>query len=804
MTAPDRSHHGEELAIDPVCGMTVDPESAAGSTEYNGHTYYFCNPHCLRKFQAEPEKYLGGTVDKQQSTSAGYSVLGTQYAGGAAGSATATQADSPIHRSPLTSHPSPLTTQYVCPMHPEVVSDRPGSCPKCGMALEPRTVSLEEGPSAELVDMSRRFWIGVALTLPLFLLHLAHLLFAARLPVLDAPWVAWVQCALATPVVFWCGWPFFERAWASVVNRSANMFTLIAVGVGAAYFYSLFALLAGDLLPAGFKSHGVVELYFETAAVITVLVLLGQVLELRARGRTSAALRKLLGLAPKTARVIGPDGREQDIPLELVQPGDLLRIRPGEKVPVDGVVTEGHSSVDESMISGEPIPVEKVPGSKVIGGTVNGNGGLVMRAERVGSETLLANIVRLVSEAQRSRAPVQRVADRVSRYFMPAVMVVSLLTFVGWSLWGAEPRLANGLVCAIAVLIIACPCALGLATPMAVMVGTGRGAEAGVLIRNAEALENLARVNTLVVDKTGTLTEGKPRLASMEAAEGFTKEDVLRLAASLEAASEHPLAGAIVREAEAQRLPSAAVQHFQSVPGKGVLGEVEGHQLVLGNEALLTEQGIALDSLAHRAEALRSGGHTVVFLALDRRLAGLLSVVDPVRESAREAIRELRAQRLPIIMLSGDNKIAARAVADTLHIDDVIAEVLPQEKSTAVKQLQEKGYVVAMAGDGVNDAPALAQADVGIAMGTGTDVAMESAAITLVQGDLRALLRARRLSRATMRTIYQNLFLAFIYNTLSIPLAAFGILPPILASAAMSLSSVSVIANSLRLRAAKL
>jgi Cu+-exporting ATPase len=686
-------------------------------------------------------------------------------------------------------------------MDPEVVSDRPGSCPKCGMALEPRTVTLEEGPNPELTDMSRRFWVSVVLGLPLVLMHMGPMVLGGTWHFLHTPLGSWVQLLLATPVVLWCGWPFFERAWTSLVNRSPNMFTLIAAGVGAAYLYSLIAAVAPGIFPKGFKtSEGGVELYFETAAMITILVLLGQVLELRARSQTSSAIRKLLGLAPKTARLVGPDGREQDVPLELVQPGDVLRIRPGEKVPVDGVVTEGRSSVDEAMISGEPIPVEKEPGSKLIGGTVNGTGSLLMRAERVGSETLLAHIVRMVSEAQRSRAPVQRLVDQVSRYFMPAVIAVSILTFLFWSQWGPPPQLAHALVSAIAVLIIACPCALGLATPMAIMVGTGRGAEAGILIKNAEALEILQKADTLVVDKTGTLTEGRPKLAVVEPVEGFTAEELLRLAGSLERGSEHPLATAIVKGAEAKGVRLSEVRDFQSYTGKGVVGQVEGRKVVLGNVALMTEQGINPDALRPRVEALRTEGQTVMLVAVDGRLAGVIGVADPIRESTPEAVRILHGDGLRLIMLTGDSQTTAQAVARKLGIDEVIAEVLPEQKGAVIKRLQEEGHIVAMAGDGINDAPALALAHIGIALGTGTDVAIESASITLVQGDLRALARARQLSRATMRTIRQNLFLAFIYNTLSIPAAALGILHPIWASAAMSLSSLSVVGNSLRLR----
>jgi Cu+-exporting ATPase len=688
-------------------------------------------------------------------------------------------------------------------MDPEVISDRPGPCPKCGMALEPRTVTLEEGPNPELVDMSRRFWVGLALTVPLLLV--------AMTPILP-PWsgLPWLELVLATPVVFWCGWPFFQRAWVSVVQRSPNMFTLIALGVSAAYFYSVVATVAPWLFPEQVRqgghmhAEGTVPVYYETAAAITVLVLVGQVLEARARGRTSAAIRKLLGLAPRTARVIRGDGREEDVPLAQVRPGDLLRVRPGEKVPVDGTATEGRSAVDESMISGEPMPIEKEPGARLIGGTVNGTGGLVMRAERVGSDTLLAHIVRMVGEAQRSRAPIQRLVDRVSRYFVPAVLAVSVLTFVLWLGLDRSPdRLAHALVNAVAVLIIACPCALGLATPIAIMVGTGRGAETGVLIRNAEALEVLHRADTLVVDKTGTLTEGRPRLVAVEAAPGFTTQDVLRLAAGLEVASEHPLATAIVRGAEERGVAPARAQDFQSLPGKGVVGKADGRSVVLGNVALLTGHGIDTSDLLPRIEDLRKQGETVLLAGVDGQLAGLVGVADPVRASTPEAIRDLRGDGLRIIMLTGDSKTTAETVARRLGIDEVIAEVLPQDKIEVVRRLQREGHVVAMAGDGINDAPALAQAQVGIAMGTGTDVAMESAGVTLVQGDLRGIARARRLSRATMRNIRQNLFLAFVYNTLAVPLAAVGLISPVLASAAMTLSSLSVVGNALRLRRVK-
>jgi P-type Cu+ transporter len=754
--------------VDPVCGMTVNPATARASTVYEGKSYYFCCPSCLQKFQADPQRYLAGRPAPQPSA------------------------------------PAPAGTVYTCPMDPEVRQDHPGVCPKCGMALEPRTVTVEEGPNPELVDMSRRFWIGLVLTLPLLFIAMGGMLPVPALRELLARVPDWVQLLLATPVVLWCGWPFFARAWTSVVHRSPNMFTLIALGVGAAYVYSVAATLAPESFPEGFRMHGKVPMYFESAAVITVLVLLGQVLEVRARSQTSGAIKRLLGLAPKTARVVGPDGREQDIPLELVQPGDVVRVRPGEKVAVDGVVIEGRSAVDESMITGEPIPAEKEPGTRVVTGTVNGTGSLLMRAERVGADTLLAQIVRLVGEAQRSRAPVERLVNRVSRFFVPAVLLVSAATFVGWAVWGPEPRLAYALLNAVAVLIIACPCALGLATPMSIMVGLGRGAENGVLIRDAEALEVLHKADTLVVDKTGTLTEGKPRLAMVQPVGGIAEDELLRLAAGPERASEHPLAAAVVQGAEARGLAPAEVRDFESFTGKGVVGTVAGRQVVLGNAALLSERGIAVEELLARAEALRAEGQTVLLAAVDGRPAGLIGVTDPVRASTPEAVRLLHADGLRLIMLTGDNRITAEAVARKLGLDEVIAEVLPPQKRDVVKRLQEQGRVVAMAGDGINDAPALAQADVGIAMGTGTDVAMESAGITLVHGDLRAIARARRLSRATMRNIRQNLFLAFVYNTVSIPVAALGLITPVWASAAMSLSSLSVVGNALRLRRAKL
>jgi len=698
--------------------------------------------------------------------------------------------------------------EYVCPMHPQIVRDAPGSCPICGMALEPRTVTGDE-ENAELRDMTRRFWVSVALSVPLLAFVMGDMLPGQPLRHgLSSRLMAWLQLVLATPVVLWGGWPFFARGWASIVNRSLNMFTLIALGTGTAYVYSVVAALAPGMFPESFRTHGgEVELYFEAAAIITTLVLLGQVIELRARSQTSSAIKALLGLTPKTARRLRDDGGEEDVSLDEVRPGDRLRVRPGERVPVDGVFLEGTSAVDESMVTGEPIPVEKAPGSRVTGGTVNGPGGFVMRAERVGSDTLLAQIVRMVSEAQRSRAPIQRLADTVSAYFVPAVVAVAVISAAVWGLLGPEPRMAYALVNAVAVLIIACPCALGLATPMSIMVATGRGAMAGVLIKNAEALEILERIDTLVVDKTGTLTEGKPRLASLVTAPGHSESDLLRLAASLERGSEHPLAAAIVAGAEERKLTLSAVGDFRSITGKGVAGRVEGRTVALGNHRLMQDLGVPIGDLAERADALRRDGQTAMFVAVDGRIAGLVGVADPIKESTPEALRLLRESGVRVVMLTGDSRATAETVARKLGITEIEAEVLPDQKSAVVKRLQAEGRIVAVAGDGINDAPALAQAHVGIAMGTGTDVAMESADITLVKGDLRGIARARRLSQATMRNIRENLFFAFVYNALGVPIAAgvlyplFGLLlNPIIASAAMSFSSVSVIFNALRLR----
>jgi Cu+-exporting ATPase len=759
--------------IDPVCGMTVDPAKSAGSHVHEGTAYYFCSKHCLAKFQAAPQQYLA------KKTADGVLPASSGSAG-----------------------------KYTCPMHPEIVQDGPGTCPKCGMALEPTQPSLEDGPDPELVMMQRRFWIGTALTVPIFLIAMAGLF---PLPALtrflhdNMALLNWVQLALATPVVLWCGWPFFERAWHSVVHRSPNMFTLIALGVGAAYVYSVLATIAPGIFPEGFRTMGnAVEPYFDSAAVIVVLVLLGQVLELRARMQTGAAIRALLGLVPKTARVVSDDGQEHDVPLEQVMVGNRLRIRPGEKVPVDGLVLEGQSAVDESMITGEPMPVEKTANSKVVGGTVNGTGGLLIQAERIGSDTLLSQIVRMVGEAQRSRAPIEKLVNRVSLVFVPAVLLIAVLTFVGWSVWGTEPRLAHALVNAVAVLIIACPCALGLATPMAIMVGTGRGATAGVLFRDVEALETLRNADTLIVDKTGTLTEGKPKLTTLQSVAGFDEKTLLAIAAGMEKQSEHPLATAIVRGAEDRQIAPAEIRNFQSVTGKGIRGEADGRQVAIGNPAMLEDAGINLKSVEQQLEHLRSEGQTVMIVAVDGRVAGLLGVADPIKSTTAEALGLLHAEGLQVIMLTGDHRITAEAVARSLKIDQVIAGVLPEQKGEVVARLQREGHIVAMAGDGINDAPALAKANVGIAMGTGTDVAIESAAVTLVKGDLRAIVRARILSRATSASIRQNLFLAFIYNGLCLPLAAFGLVSPMWASAAMSLSSVSVIVNSLRLRNIKL
>jgi P-type Cu+ transporter len=820
------------LVTDPVCGMRIDPTTARGGHyDHDATRYYFCNPSCRTRFASDPGKYLhpGATPDHAAMHAGNHAANGAAHAAAAAG-ATFRSGDSgtvyfcPMDPEVRQDHPgscpkcgmalepdlstAPSTrVEYTCPMHPEIVRSEPGNCPICGMALEPRTVTLEEQKNPELADMTRRFWSGVALGLPVFLLTMGDMVLGMGLGGrVDLGMTNWIGLVCATPVVLWAGWPFFERGWASIVNRHANMFTLIALGVGAAYIFSVIATIAPQVFPEGFRVHGVVETYFDTSVVITVLVLLGQVLELRARGRTSAAIRHLLGMAPKTARVIR-DGSETDLPIAHVQVGDILRIRPGEKVPVDGVVVEGRSAVDESMVTGEPIPTEKEPGTRVTGATINGTGSLTMKAERVGSDTLLAQIVKMVGEAQRTRAPIQRLADVISSYFVPAVVVIAMAAFIAWAVFGPEPRLALALLSAVAVLIIACPCALGLATPMAIMVGTGRGAAAGVLVRNAEALERLEKVDTLVIDKTGTLTEGRPRLVHVAASDPFQEADVLRFAAAIEQPSEHPLAAAIMAGARERAIDVPKASHFESLTGLGVSGTVEGRQVLLGNRRLLETHRIDVTALTTDADRLRAEGQTVMFLAIDGKAAGTIGAADPLKATTADAIAALHREGLRIVMLTGDNERTARAVAAKLGLDEVIAEVLPDQKRAAVQRLQREGRSVAMAGDGINDAPALAEASVGIAMGTGTDVAMESAGVTLVKGDLRAIVRALRLSRATMKNIRQNLFLAFVYNAIGVPVAAGVLYPftgllisPIWASAAMTFSSVSVIANALRLR----
>jgi len=794
---------------DPVCGMTISTEDAAGTYAYHGETYYFCNPGCLKKFKADPDLYLHPEHKAPPAAGGKEAVYICPMDPEIRQMGPGTCPKCGMALEPETIAALPVRTEYTCPMHPEIIRDAPGACPICGMALEPREVTGEE-VNHELIDMTRRFWTSVVLTAPMLVLMVSEMLPGKPLQMLLGPKaLLLVQFAFATPVVLWGGWPFFVRGWQSLVNRHLNMFTLIALGTGASYLYSIAATLFPALFPESFRDphSGALAVYFEPSAVIVTLVLLGQVLELRARSQTSSAIRSLLGLAPKTARVLLDDGREEDSPIAGIAAGARLRVRPGEKVPVDGVVLEGTSAVDESMISGEPLPVEKTAGSKVTGATVNGTGSFVMRAERVGADTVLAQIVRMVGEAQRTRAPIQRLADIVAGWFVPVVILVSLSTFAIWSLYGPEPRLAYALVNAVAVLIIACPCALGLATPMSIMVGTGRGASAGVLIRNAEALETLEKVDTVVVDKTGTLTEGKPVLISVFPVDGQEETTLLRLAASLERASEHPLAAAIVRGAETRKATLAPVENFQSQTGKGVTGTVEGHAVAIGNAALLDTLSIDPKELLAKAEALRQKGQTVMLVAIDGKAAGILGVADPIKPSTQEAIKLLHEAGLRVVMLTGDSKTTAEAVAHQLGIDEVHAQVLPEQKGEAIKQLQAAGHKVAMAGDGVNDAPALAQADVGIAMGTGTDVAMESAGVTLVKGDLLGLVRARKLSQATMSNIRQNLFFAFVYNIVGVPVAAgvlypfFGLLlSPMMASAAMTFSSVSVIMNALRLR----
>jgi P-type Cu+ transporter len=809
--------------IDPICGMDVEPNNAAGKYIYNGQTYYFCSHHCLAKFKEDPDEFLKshgpghvahthGHVHAAPQTSKGDKPEGGVYVCPMDPEVRAAQ-HGPCPKCGMALEPAApsapsIKTEYVCPMHPEIVRPEPGFCPICGMALEPRTVALDDEVNPELIDMTRRFWSCLVLTAPIFFLAMSDMIPGQPVQRIVSPQLLnWLQLLLATPVVLWGGWPFFQRGWASIINRSLNMFTLIAIGVGTAYIYSIIATLFPHLFPQSFRGHnGEVGVYFDAAAVITTLVLLGQVLELRARSKTSRAIKALLGLAPKTARLIRDDGTEADVPLEQVKPGNRLRVRPGEKIPVDGIVLEGTTSVDESMITGEPIPVEKTKGSKVTGGTVNGTGSFIMRAERVGSDTLLAQIVRMVAEAQRSRAPIQKLADVVAGYFVPAVVLVAVLTFIIWALAGPEPAMAYALVNAVAVLIIACPCALGLATPMSIMVGTGRGATAGVLIKNAEALEVLEKIDTLVVDKTGTLTEGKPRLVSVIPMRGQDEGELLYLAASLERGSEHPLAGAIISGAEERGLKVADAREFRSMTGKGVIGSVDGKRVALGNRKLLEELHVEASDLSERSVELRGDGQTVMYVVVEGAVAGLVSVADPVKPSTAEAIQMLHEDGIKIVMLTGDNRTTAEAVAKKLSIDEVHAEVLPEQKGNLIKRLQAEGRTVAMAGDGVNDAPALAQAHVGIAMGTGTDVAMESAGVTLVKGDLRGIAKARRLSRGTMRNIRENLFFAFIYNVLGIPIAAGVLYPfsgmllsPVIASVAMTFSSVSVIGNALRL-----
>jgi Cu+-exporting ATPase len=771
------SHHDHaahaHMAKDPVCGMDVDPHTAKHRAEHGGHSYYFCCNGCRTKFAADPDKYLSGE-----------------------------KAAAPV----------PEGTEYTCPMHPEIRQIGPGSCPICGMALEPVTVSLDSGPNPELADMTRRFWIGLVLTIPVFALEMGAHLVPALHHIVPPNVSAWVQLVLATPVVLWAGWPFFERGWQSLVTRNLNMFTLIALGTGVAYLYSLVAVLMPGLFPAAFRGmDGAVAVYFEAAAVITVLVLLGQVLELRAREQTSGAIKALLDLAPKTARRLNADGSEEEVALDLVATGDRLRVRPGEKVPVDGTVEDGRSAVDESLVTGESMPVTKDTGDRVIGGTLNRSGGLVIRAEKVGRDTVLARIVQMVAEAQRSRAPIQRLADQVAGWFVPLVVACAVLAFIAWAVFGPEPRFTYALVAAVSVLIIACPCALGLATPMSIMVGVGRGAQLGVLIKNAEALERMEKVDTLVVDKTGTLTEGKPSLTRIVAANGFEEAELLRLAAAVERPSEHPLAHAIVTAAEARGVDIPQVRGFDSPVGKGAYGMVESKRVVLGSASFLKELGIDPSALTEQADALRGDGASAILIAVNGTVAGALAIADPIKATTAEALTALAADGIRVVMLTGDNRTTAQAVAGRLGITEIKAEVAPEQKQAVIERLKREGRIVAMAGDGVNDAPALAAADVGIAMGSGTDVAIESAGITLLRGDLTGIVRARHLSKATMANIRQNLFFAFAYNTAGVPIAA-GVLYPVLglllspmiAALAMSLSSVSVIGNALRLRATRI
>jgi Cu+-exporting ATPase len=776
---------GTALAKDPVCGMSVDPATAKHTAEHGGATYYFCSAGCRGKFVAEPARFLAEP---------GHAPVGAAH-------------DHAHHAGAPPGKPAPAGTIYTCPMHPEIRQDHPGNCPICGMTLEPEVAAEAAGPNVELVDMTRRFRVAVALSVPVFVLAMgAHLTDLHAL--LPEALSNWIQLVLATPVVLWAGWPFFERGWASVKNRNLNMFTLIAMGVGVAWLYSVVATVAPGLFPSEFRGMGgAVAVYFEAAAVITTLVLLGQVLELRAREQTGGAIRALLDLAPKTARLIHGDGADEEVALDTVKIGDRLRVRPGEKVPLDGEVLEGRSSVDESMLTGESMPVGKTVGDRVIGGTMNESGAFVMRADKVGRDTVLAQIVQMVAQAQRSRAPIQRLADQVSGWFVPLVIAVAVVAFIAWAIWGPEPRMAYGLVAAVSVLIIACPCALGLATPMSIMVGVGKGAQAGVLIKNAEALERLEKVDTVVVDKTGTLTVGKPSVVALRPALGVSENELLKLAASLERGSEHPLAAAVVRAAADRGLALAKVDGFESVSGKGVTGIIEGRKVALGNQPMMQAAGIDVGPLEAAAGELRSSGATAIFAALDGKASGVIAIADPIKATTADAVRALKQAGVRVVMLTGDNRATAEAVGRKLGVAEIEAEVLPQDKGKVVERLRKEGRIVAMAGDGVNDAPALAAADVGIAMGTGTDVAIESAGVTLLGGDLLGIVAARRLSQATMRNIRQNLFFAFIYNAAGVPIAAGVLYPvtglllsPMIAAAAMALSSVSVIANALRLR----
>ncbi|RWD62102.1 MAG: heavy metal translocating P-type ATPase [Mesorhizobium sp.] len=836
MTHSDHSHHhahgasccsaknaapaAEAVIRDPVCGMTVDPAAGKPTAEHGGRTFHFCSERCRTRFQAEPETFLTATdpvcgmnVDRASAKHfIRHEGQGFYFcSAGCKGKFEAEPAKYLAGRP--TPEPMPKGTQYTCPMHPEIIRDKPGSCPICGMALEPMGVpSGDEGPNPELVDFTRRFWVSAVLSLPLLVIAMAPMLGVSFESLIDGRTKTWLELALASPVVLWAAFPFFHRGWDSMLNRSPNMWTLISLGVGAAYLFSLVATLFPDVFPHQFRGHdGTVPVYFEAAAVIVALVFLGQVLELRARERTGSAIRALLDLAPKTARLIGADGSEKDVPLDSVKTGDKLRIRPGDAVPVDGAVLEGRSAIDESMITGEPLPVEKSEGDPLTGGTLNKNGSLIMRAEKVGAETTLSRIVEMVAKAQRSRAPIQGLADRVSFYFVPAVVLVAIVAFIAWSFFGPEPSLAFAIVSAVSVLIIACPCALGLATPMSIMTATGRGALAGVLIKEAAALERFASVDTLIVDKTGTLTEGRPRLTDVAAAEGIAENELLALAAALEKGSEHPLAEAIVDGAAERGVKLADAEDFEAFTGKGVSGTASGKKVALGNAAMMADLGVDTAAVSARAEALQAEGKTAMFVAVGGKLAGLVAVADPVKATTAEAIRTLHDKGLRIIMATGDNERTAKAIARRLGIDEVRAGLLPDEKGALVDELRAKGAGVAMAGDGVNDAPALAGADVGIAMGTGADVAVESAGITLVKGDLNGIVRARALAQATIRNIRQNLFFAFLYNVLGVPVAAGVLYPltgtllsPMIAAAAMSLSSVSVIGNALRLRMLKL